>query len=94
MLNNYVCVGRLVECIKEEDVILKLAVKRVYKNEDGDYDSDIIPIILKNHLIEAVQEYCTEGDLVGVKARVETDGDKIILIADKVTFLSSKNTEE
>ena len=96
MLNQLVCVGRLVGCPeeKEGEVVIKISVGRPYKNEDGDYDSDIIPIILRNHLIEAVKDYVEEGDLIGVKARVEADGDKILIIADKLTFLSSKKDVE
>lgn len=96
MLNQLVCVGRLVGCPKgkEGEVVIRISTKRPFKNADGVYEEDIIPIILRHYLIEAVNDYVKEGDLVGVKARVEADGENVKIIADKLTFLSSKNDVE
>lgn len=96
MLNQLVSVGRIVECIegKDREAVLKMSVSRPFKNEDGIYENDIIPVILRNFLVEAVKENCKEGDLVGIKARVEADGENVKIIADKLTFLSSKNDVE
>ena len=96
MLNQLVSVGRIVEWTEEKDgeIILKISVGRPYKNEDGIYENDIIPVILRNHLVEALNDYCNKGDLVGVKARVESDGENVKIIADKLTFLSSKKDVE
>ena len=104
MLNQVVCVGRIVNGVEliEEDgkkySNITIAVPRAYKNEDGVYDTDFIDVTLWNVIAENTAEYCTKGDLVGIKGRIQTEivEDKKItrIIAEKVTFLASKKNEE
>ncbi len=68
----------------------KLAVPRSYKNENGEYETDFIPCVLWNTIAVSTCEYCKKGDLVGVKGRIQNIADKIEIIAERVTFLSSK----
>ena len=106
MLNQTVLVGRLVQDpeIKELENGMKksyitLAVPRSFKNVDGIYETDFIPVRLYKGIAENAVDYCKKGDLWGVKGRVQTkqEEDKTIIeiVAEKVTFLSSrKETEE
>lgn len=106
MLNQTVLVGRLVndpELFETENgrkvTRVTLAVPRAYKNTNGEYDTDFIGCKLWQGVAQSTTEYCKKGDLVGVKGRIQTsnyeteDGPKYIteVIAEKVTFLSSKN---
>lgn len=101
MLNQVVIVGRLVEKpILEENqngkkvCIITLAVPRSYKNDDGIYDTDFIKCTLWNSVAENTVEYCGRGDLIGVKGRLEClCGSELQVVAEKVTFLSSKKVE-
>lgn len=108
MLNQIVFVGRLVRDpeIKESEngnkyTNITLAVPRSYKNENGEYEADFIELRLWKGVAETTAEYCKKGDLLGAKGRVETrlyekDGDKKYitdLVAEKITFLSSKVKE-
>ena len=103
MLNQTVLIGRLTQDLKTEldkndrkTFLATLAVPRNYKNENGEYDTDFIPIALTDNVGNNVFEYCKKGDLLGIKGRIESfqeDETNIIrLIAEKVTFLSSKQT--
>ena len=101
MLNQTVLVGRLVQDpeIKELENDKKvcnitLAVTRSYKNADGIYETDFIPVTLWQGIAENVKEYCKKGDLVGVRGRLQVREDKVEVIGEKVTFLSSKAKEE
>lgn len=106
MLNQIILVGRLVQDpeIKElENGIrtsyITLAVSRSYKNSDGIYETDFIPVRLYKGIAENTTEYCKKGDVIGVKGRIQTKQEEnkntIEIIAEKVTFLSSrKETEE
>ena len=89
MLNQCVLVGRLKEW--KADNMLTIAIPRSYKNEDGEYDTDFIDITIDGKIQESTKEYCHKGDILGVKARIES-GNK--LIAEKVTFLSSRSKNE
>lgn len=106
MLNQIVLVGRLVQDpeIKELENGVKtsyitLAVSRSYKNADGIYETDFMPCKVGYPMCDTVKEYCKKGDLLGIKGRVQTKQEEnkniIEIIAEKVTFLSSrKETEE
>lgn len=95
MLNQVVMVGRLVNDpeVKEEKAYITLAVQRSYKNANGEYDTDFIGCVLFNNIATNTAEYCKKGDIVGVKGRLQSNDEtdnKIEVIAEKVTFLSSK----
>lgn len=109
MLNQLVVIGRLVKEpeLKKTDTGKKvtnitLAVPRSYKNMNGEYDADFIDCILWNNVAESTTEYCHKGDLLGVRGRIQTrsyekdDEKKYVteVIAEKVTFLSSKKADE
>lgn len=105
MLNQTIIVGRLVQDpeIKELENGVKtsyitLAVPRSYKNSDGIYETDFIPCLLYKGIAENTAEYCKKGDVIGVKGRVQTkqEEDKTIIeiVAEKVTFLSSRKESE
>ena len=69
---------------------------------EGTYDTDFIDCIAFENIAENTSAYCSKGDIVGVKGRVqsrvvEKDGKKEYLmevIAEKITFLSSKRKED
>jgi len=109
MLNNTVVVGRIVRNpeLKETETGRKvanitLAVPRAYKNIEGEYETDYIPCVLWSGIAENTVNYCKSGDLVGVKGRIqsrtyETEETKhyvVELVAEKVTFLSSKKNDK
>lgn len=91
MLNQIIIVGRISNLKKDEhNHYIELKVPRSYKNENGEYEEDILSIKLFNNISDTVMEYCKNGDIVGVKGRAETGN---VLVAEKVTFLSSKKEE-
>ena len=50
--------------------------------------------MLWNGICDNVKDYCKKGDILGVKGRIEVKDDKVIIVAEKVTFLSSKHNED
>lgn len=95
MLNCLTLVGRLVDQPKFEEgnTSIKLAVSRSFKNADGEYETDIIPVKLYDMIAKNTCEYCKKGDLVGIKGRLQSI-DNLEVIAEKLTFLSSNHTGE
>lgn len=109
MLNQAVLVGRIAqdpELRKSENgnsvSNITLAVPRSYKNSEGQYDTDFVSCVLWKGIAESTVSYCKKGDLVGVKGHIQTrkyeDADEVIhnvteVIAEKVTFLSSKKAD-
>ena len=110
MLNQVVMVGRLVATpeVKETENGKKytnatIAVQRSYKNAEGVYETDFVDCTLFDGVATNTCEYCHKGDIVGIKGRIQTSnyqdekGNTVYttdVIAEKVTFLSSKKADE
>ena len=109
VLNQAVLVGRIVrepelkDTEKGKVTNITLAVPRSFKNQNGEYDTDFISCVLGKGVAESTVEYCKKGDLVGIKGRIqtrdveledETHKKYVEVIAEKVTFLSSKKADE
>lgn len=110
-MNNVILVGRLAsDPVLEETstgkkrTCINLAVPRSYRNSEGLYETDFIRIILWNGMASNTKEYCHQGDMVGIKGRIqnrqyevedETNDEtttKYIteVVAEKVSFITSK----
>ena len=110
MLNQIILVGRFVKTPEVTETesgkkmsYITLAIPRSFKNADGEYDTDFIDCVLWEAVAENTSEYCKQGDIVGVKGRVQSrmvedeDGNnykKMEIVAEKITFLSSKKEED
>ncbi len=109
MLNQIILVGRLTRDItvnkSEKGVTVStigLAIPRSFKNSEGNYDTDFIDCVAFDSVAKNTAEFCSKGDIVGVKGRVqsrrvEKDGKAetiMEIIAEKVTFLSNRSKED
>lgn len=93
MMNIFTIVGRLKDKPKVDEkgrMDLELIVPRSYKNVDGIYENDIIKVRLWNPISTTTEEYYESGDIMGVKGRIQVNDNEIILVAEKVSFLSNK----
>ena len=88
-MNTIVLVGRITSFEGNE---VTISVNRNYKNEDGIYMSDSIPVRLSANIGEKMKEFCKIGDVIGVKGRLENRGG-VVVMADKVSFISAKKSE-
>ena len=97
MLNQVVLVGRIesMETVDEVTTVT-IIVPRAYKNVDGNYDSDHIPIQITGNIATNTLQYCKVGDLIGVRGALRNVGisDKVEVVAEKVTFLSSTHISQ
>jgi len=103
MLNQIVLVGRLVKDpeVVDNKGIITLAIPRSFKNAEGQYDTDFVECITFDGVATNTKEYCKKGDIIGVKGRIQSrELEKyhskqtiIEIIAEKVTFLSSKKED-
>ncbi len=102
MNNTSMLIGRLVsdpEINETENgkkvCNITLAVQRAYKNADGIYETDFIPVVLWTGIAEKTTEYCRKGDIMAVKGRLERlSGEELKIVADKVSFLSNGKENE
>lgn len=110
-MNKVVLIGRLTKDVElrytENNMSVAkftLAVKKSFKNVDGEYESDFFNIVVWNMSAENCSKYLHKGSKVAVDGRIQTrsyekDGQKRYvteIVANKVEFLDSKkqNTNE
>ena len=95
MMNNVVLIGRIdndIEKVENEEKTsyrLMLKISRNFKNENGEYETDLVPIELMSYIGSNVLQYCKKGDLIGAKGRLQSNENKISVIAERITFLSN-----
>ena len=79
-----------------------IAIDRQYTNNQGERDTDFIPIVVFNKQAENVKKYVTKGSLVAVDGRIQTrnyedkDGKRVYvteIVADRVQFLDTKGSQ-
>ena len=87
MMNQVMLVGRIA---KITDDGIEVSVPRSFKNEEGIYETDIVPVTTTDSISKNVKEYCKVGDTIGVRGRIEMKDNNIVIITEKLTFLSSK----
>ena len=91
-MNQVVIIGRLNNIEMVDDLVLmNLTYSRPldYEHENEQPIIDIIPIItsIKNDYLNNLKQ----GDLVGVKGKVEIYNDKLVIRGEKLTVLSLNN---
>lgn len=97
MLNQVTMVGRITKDVEiktnkenTEYANITIAIPKSYKNIDGVYDTDFVPVTLWNKIAKNTAEYVKKGDLIGIKGTVNSKDNKIYITAERVTFLNSK----
>ena len=80
-----------------------LAVKRAFKNANGEYDSDFFNCVAFSKSAETISRYVKKGDMIGIEGILQTrnytnkEGRKINvteIIVENFEFLQSKKQEE
>ena len=79
MINSVILVGKLVNDPSIREVSngksvceVTLATKRPFKNVSGTYETDFIRVTFWEYLAININEYCSKGATIGVRARLQT----------------------
>lgn len=102
MVNQTILVGRLVDkpILEETEngrktTTIILAIPRSFRNDNGEYETDFIPVSIVGQTACSVNEYCKQGDLIGVRGRIaRLSNSDMQIIGEKVSFLSSRRKVE
>ena len=97
MNNQVILIGRIVNELtidsETKNCEITIAITRAFKNEDGIYETDYIPVTLKGTIATNVVEYCKKDDLIAIRGSIARINEPMRIIADKVSFLSSKKLD-
>jgi len=75
-----------------------IAVQRNFKNKDGNYDADFIPIVVFGNQAKFLDEHFSKGDIIFVEGNIRTgsytnkDGQKVYttdVFVDQIDFVPS-----
>lgn len=106
-MNNFIqIIGRLTKDVEvrytsnsKPVADFNLAVNREYKNQNGEYETDFIPVVMWGKKSEVLKEYSKKGDLIAIAGRLQIDkytndkGEnryKTFVNASNMTFLKRK----
>ena len=90
-MNTLMLVGKIKE-IKKENIVVE--IKRNYKNSNGVYEEDNIPVKLWAGVHDTIIEQCKIGYLVGIRGRLEIHKNNVVVIAEKISFIPKKEEED
>lgn len=92
MLNNCVLMGRLKELEIKENNGVKMGIMYLSIPKEKE-ENVILEIVLYENMINNMEKYCDKGDLVGIKGKIDLLDNKTTIIAEKITFLSTRKND-
>ena len=109
-MNKVIIIGRNTKDIELKQttsgisvIEFSIAVKRSFKNANGEYESDFFNCVAFSKSAEIISRYVNKGDQIGIEGRLQTrnytngEGRKIFvteIIVENFEFLQSKKQEE
>ena len=109
-MNIVLLIGRITNNIEIKEVgdgyskaNITLAVRREFKNSNGEFDTDFVPITLWEGAATTCKEFCTKGQLISIRCRIQTqkidleDGkfyNQVEIIGEKLCLLGTSKTQK
>ncbi len=89
-MNDIVLVGEIADISKKAGKYLSgeitLAVKRPFKESDGTYYYDKIPVTIWRGGVETIIEHYKIGDTIGIRGRLEDSPEGLKVITESLNF--------
>ena len=79
--NVVLLIGKLIEILEHELVIQITG------------EEDLVPISVGQNIIDAVKAYDQIGNIIGVKGKIKAKDSRVIIEANKITFMSRNQNE-
>ena len=94
-MNNCLIVGKVAEIKRGDNAnYIIVSVIRPFKDDEVDNERDLITCQLSKNMAKNSLIYLEVGDVVGVKGWLKNVDVDTVVVADKLTFLSSRRNEE
>lgn len=96
MLNTVWIVGRIEndpQINDEKHLSIKVTVPKPFKNEEGYYENDVLPVEVFFDNYERVMKYMNKGDLIGIKGMLAVLDNRLIINCEKLTFISKADVK-
>lgn len=91
MPNMVVLVGKLTYIYEADSIIEVTTIKPLYENDEQVGQETVVnPVLIGSSMMKHIKEYCHIGDTIGVKGSTKNRDNGIIIVGEKLTFLSSQ----
>ena len=71
--------------------MITVSVPRSFKNGNGIYDADIVDLLVTGGMASQTLDCADVNDIIGIKGRIaRLEDEQLHLVAERITFLSSK----
>ena len=87
-MNQVILVGKVARLDKQAGIIML----QVNKNNNND-GVDLIPLKVNEDLLNSVIGYIKDGMTVGIKGYINTSENKLLIVVEKLTFISNKKNQ-
>jgi len=86
-MNQVILVGKVARLDKQAGIIMLQVNKN---NNDG---VNLIPLKVNEDLLNSVISYIEDGMTVGIKGYINTSENKLLIVVEKLTFISNKKNQ-
>ena len=93
MYNYFMLVGRVAEDFEvktlshdRKEALINLSVGRDFKDMNGEYIYDIIPVVAYDFLAGLAADTLRNGSKVGVKGSIRIEKGKTLLVAERIIY--------
>lgn len=94
MLNQIILLGTIERFPEQMDSdtmqsVFSMKVERPYAQPDGSVIYDVFPVVLWRGSAQILADHHHIGDNVAIKGRLEMHGDRMTIIAERISFITA-----
>lgn len=79
---------------RKKYILMNVTVENIIKDKENGYEIDTIPAEIYFTNFETYLDHIHSGDLVGIRGFIKNRNGILVIICDKLSFLSRKNNED
>lgn len=79
---------------RKKYILMNVTVEHIIKEKDNGYETDTIPVEIYFTNLETYLDHIHSGDMVGIRGFIKNRNGILVVICDKLSFLSRKDNED
>ena len=79
---------------RKKYILMNVTVENIIKDKEKGYETDTIPVEIYFTNIETYLDHIHTGDLVGIRGFIKNRDGILVIICDKISFLSRQDNED
>ena len=79
---------------RKKYILMNVTVENIIKDKEKGYETDTIPVEIYFTNIETYLDHIHTGDLVGIRGFIKNRDGILVVICNKISFLSRKDSKD